>query len=75
MIKAELTAANIAKRQQARSEGITVGEAWEHYIAERRSKWGERHYNDYVAKAKAGGQPSTRGTRGHGVTTASPIPP
>lgn len=74
-VKAELTAADLAKRQQARAEGVTVRDAWDHYIAERRSKWGELHYNDHIAKAKAGGLPSARGTRGRGVTIAGPLYP
>lgn len=74
-VKAEATAADIARRELSRSETITVGEAWSHYIAERRNMWGERHYNDHIAKAKAGGVPSVRGTRGRGVTIAGPLYP
>lgn len=74
-VKAEATAADSAKRELARSGGVTVSEAWSVYLAERRSKWGERHYNDHIAKAKAGGVPSVRGTRGRGVTVAGPLYP
>lgn len=72
-VKAEATAADSAKREVANSTSATVGEAWSVYLAERRSKWGERHYNDHIAKAKAGGVPSKRGTRGRGVTIAGPL--
>lgn len=74
-VKAEVTAADVAKRELVQSETITVRDAWSHYIAERRSMWGERHYNDHIAKAKAGGVPSIRGTRGRGVTIAGPLYP
>lgn len=74
-VKAEAIAADLAKRNLARVEGITVGEAWEAYVQERRDKWGIRHYEDHVAKAKAGGIPSSRGTRGRRVTIAGPLYP
>jgi integrase len=54
-------------------DALTVGEAWAVYLAARRSKWGERHYLDHLDKAKAGGEPSKRGTRGRGVTIAGPL--
>ena len=74
-VKAETIAADLAKRVLARSEGITVGEAWQEYIEKRRDKWGIRHYQDHIAKAKPGGEPSCRGTRGRGVTIAGPLYP
>lgn len=74
-VKAETIAADLAKRDLARSESITVGEAWREYIEQRREKWGTRHYQDHIAKAKPGGQPSCRGTRGRGVTIAGPLYP
>lgn len=74
-VKAETTAADLAKRVLARSEGTTVGEAWREYIEKRRDKWGIRHYQDHIAKAKAGGELSCRGTRGRGVTVAGPLYP
>lgn len=74
-VKAETIAADLAKRNLARSEGVTVGEAWAKYIEERRDKWGVRHYQDHIAKAKAGGAPSCRGTRGRRITIAGPLYP
>jgi integrase len=56
-------------------ESITVGEVWSLYVAERKPHWGQRHYNDHISKAKAGGKPSKRGTRGRGVTIAGPLHP
>ena len=72
-VKAATIAADLASRDSARSEGITVSEAWGAYIEARRGKWGIRHYQDHIAKAKPGGDVSCRGTRGRGVTTAGPL--
>lgn len=74
-VKAETTAADLAKRGLARTEGITVGEVWREYIEDRRDKWGIRHYQDHIAKAKPGGDVACRGTRGRGVTIAGPLYP
>ena len=74
-VKAERTAADVAKREAARSDTVTVGELWTEYLAERRPHWGARHYRDHLAMSKAGGVPSKRGTDGKGVTIAGPIFP
>jgi integrase len=63
--KAALDAAKSAK----------VREVWDLYLAERRPRWGELHYQDHVRKAKAGGQEAVRGTRGRGKTVAGPLYP
>ncbi|AEB85509.1 tyrosine-type recombinase/integrase [Alicycliphilus denitrificans] len=55
------------------AQAVTVGEAWAAYLADRRPHWGERHYSDHEALARAGGQPAARGTRGRGVTVAGPL--
>ena len=57
----------------AAAQGVTVGEAWIAYLADRRPYWGERHYQDHEALARAGGQSAIRGTRGRGVTVAGPL--
>ena len=76
-VKADASAAEQAAKEAASAaearESVTVADAWKVYLAERRSMWGERHYNDHLAKAKAGGVPSKRGTRGRGVTIAGPL--
>ena len=54
---------------------VTVAEVWTVYLAERRPHWGDRHYRDHIAFAKAGGVPAKRGTAGRGVTVAGPIHP
>lgn len=65
-----------AARQSAdAAKEVTVGEAWKVYLEDRRPRWGALHYRDHVAKSKAGGADSTRGTRGKGTTTAGPLFP
>lgn len=59
----------------AAAQTLTVGEAWHTYLQERRAHWGERHYQDHVVLARAGGQPAQRGTRGRGVTLPGPLHP
>lgn len=54
---------------------VTVSEAWGLYLEDRRPRWGDLHYRDHVAKAKAGGESSARGTRGKGQTVNGPLFP
>ena len=56
-------------------ETLTVGDAWEVYLKERKNEWGDRHYADHIAKARAGGKVAKRGTRGRGETIAGPLHP
>jgi len=74
-LKAETRAAHEAKAMAETARTVTVGEAWVFYLADRRAYWGERHYQDHVKKAQAGGQLAVRGTRGRGVTVAGPLFP
>jgi hypothetical protein len=74
-VKAERTAADVAKREAARQDAVSVSEVWTEYLEARRPMWGDRHYADHLAMAKAGGQLSNRGTKGKGVTVAGPIHP
>jgi hypothetical protein len=66
-----------AIEQAANAATLSVAEAWSAYIAERRPHWGERHYQDHIAKAAAGGIPAKRGKKlGEGaapVTTPGPL--
>lgn len=71
--KADAIAADQAARDEATRKTITFGEVWEVYLAERKPRWGDRHYADHVAKAAPGGIRSLRGTRGRGVTIAGPL--
>lgn len=68
-------AARLAKAVTAAAQAVTVGEAWDAYLQARRPRWGELHYRDHVAKAKAGGTPAVRGTRGARKTIAGPLHP
>jgi integrase len=54
-VKAAITAADVARREDAQRQTVTVAEAWAAYLLERRPHWGERHYLDHVAKAAPGG--------------------
>lgn len=60
-VKAEATAADAAKLEDERRHAVTVGEAWAVYLADRRPKWGERHYADHLIKADPGGKEGRRG--------------
>lgn len=62
-LRSELTAAQSA----------TVQSAWDAYIQERRSFWGELHYRDHVDKSKAGGQKSLQRGKSNERTTAGPL--
>ncbi|GGY73182.1 Arm DNA-binding domain-containing protein [Pseudoduganella plicata] len=73
LVKAEIIAADTAKRERNRVEAVTVAVAWAEYIHARREMWGDRHYRDHIAKSKAGGTASARGTRGRGVTIEGPL--
>ena len=59
-VKAAITAADVASREDARRQTVTVTEAWAAYLLERRPHWGERHYLDHVTKAALGGVPGKR---------------
>ncbi|SMP59406.1 tyrosine-type recombinase/integrase [Noviherbaspirillum suwonense] len=71
--RASLRAKAEAEESRICSQALTVGDAWAAYLKARKSKWGERHYLDHIAKAKAGGVLCKRGTRGRGVTIAGPL--
>jgi integrase len=74
-VKLEEHARRIAKAEVDAARSVTVGEAWSSYLEERRHSWGERHYQDHLKKAQAGGEKAIRGTRGRGVTVAGPLFP
>ncbi|HMN56326.1 MAG TPA: hypothetical protein PKE15_03700 [Ottowia sp.] len=59
-----------AVKAAAAALAVTVGGAWAAYVAERREHWGERHYLDHVAIARAGGEPVKRGK---GVIQPGPL--
>jgi integrase len=56
-------AAQVAQVEAYRLDGVTVGEAWAAYLADRRPFWGERHYADHLKMTKAGGEVAKRGVK------------
>jgi integrase len=64
-----------ARKAAAAAVAVTAQEAWTAYLAERRPHWGDRHFADHEALARAGGERAKRGTRGRGKTIAGPIHP
>lgn len=62
-VRAEIAAANAAKREKAKQEEAPALDAWGVYIAARTPKWSERHKADHENMARAGGEKITRGRR------------
>jgi len=62
-VKAEQTAADLQKRQQARASKTPALVAWNAYVCARTPKWGERHKIDHEVIVQIGGEPITRGRR------------
>ncbi|MDR5772477.1 MULTISPECIES: integrase family protein [unclassified Caballeronia] len=67
---AERRAASLAKQVEERRRDVTVGEAWEAYIEDRRGRWSQRHYQDHLRLSTAGGIPYRRG---RGTTMPGPL--
>lgn len=59
-IKADKTAADVAKREDSKRITATVNEAWLMYLAERKQHWGVLHYRDHEKVAQAGGEQRQR---------------
>lgn len=62
-VKAEITAADVVKREKAKQAEASALDAWNVYIAARTSKWSERHKADHENMARDGGEKITRGRR------------
>ncbi|MDC8770648.1 tyrosine-type recombinase/integrase [Roseateles albus] len=64
-VKAAITAADVAKREADRGQGVTVAEVWPRYLAEgkpkRRTAWKPGYRADLEAVASMGGVPKKRG--------------
>ena len=60
LVTAEVTAADVAKRVHARRRQVTVRDAWDVYVAERKPHWGALHYADHLQVSRAGGEPRKR---------------
>lgn len=54
-LKRDALAAQAEKKAAAAAHAITVGEAWERYLEERRPFWGVLNYRDHVKMAQSGG--------------------
>ncbi|WP_144157629.1 tyrosine-type recombinase/integrase [Paraburkholderia sp. BCC1885] len=60
-VKAEQRAAHEARRAEVRRQDVAVEDAWKTYLIARKPKWSERHYQDHIRLAEAGGRPTKRG--------------
>lgn len=59
-VKAQATAADVAKRALDQQYAATVGEAWTAYLVDRKPHWGARHYKDHEDLAHPGGEDRKR---------------
>lgn len=55
--------AESARAAAAELTEATLGEVWQVYVAERRERWGERHYADHLKMVKPGGELVKRGVK------------
>ncbi len=54
-VERDRQAAAIQKKATAAADAVTVGEAWERYLEQRRPFWGALNYRDHVNMVQAGG--------------------
>lgn len=59
-VRAAIAAADAASRKEKTAQALTVAQAWERYVAERRPHWGERNYLDHQKMTQEGGQERKR---------------
>ena len=64
-----------AQRATEAARAITVREAWDVVVEERCQIWSGNHDQDRIRRAKAGGVPVKRGSRGRGLTVDGPLDP
>jgi integrase len=57
-----LIAEEVALAQKQLSESVTVAEAWQTYITDRKPQWSDRHYFDHLTAMHAGGVKRQRNT-------------
>ncbi len=60
-VKAEITAADVARREKAKHAETPALNAWNVYIQSRAPKWSERHKADHIVMARDGGEKIIRG--------------
>lgn len=64
-------AAKVAQQaKQEAAQALTVGEAWQTYMADRKPRWGALHLRDHIRLSAAGGVPRKRS---EGVTIPGPL--
>lgn len=68
--RAALAARAAEVQAEASRQDVKLADAWPIYLAARRPRWSERHYQDHVNLAAIGGQEKKRGK---GVTVAGPL--
>jgi len=56
--------------QQEAAQAMTVGEAWQTYMTDRKPRWGTLHLADHIRLSAAGG---VQRKRGEGVTVPGPL--
>lgn len=61
-----------AARAEAKRQDLKLADVWPVYLAARKPRWGERHYQNHVNLAAEGGQEKKRGK---GETVAGPLAP
>lgn len=59
-------------RIEAKRQDVTLEDAWEVYLEERRAKWSELSYRDHLDLSSRGGE---RKKRGKGITAPGPLAP
>jgi integrase len=59
-LKRKALAAHAEKQAAAAADAVTVGEAWQRYLEQRRPFWGELNYRDHVKMTQAGGEQRKR---------------
>lgn len=69
-LEAEKQAKRTADKLEIERKAVTLGDVWQDYVNDRKAEWGDRHYQDHVRLASAGGQERKRGK---GETRAGPL--
>jgi integrase len=72
--RADRDTAAEARKDAARRLDVTVSEAWDSYIENRKAGWRPRHLQNLENLAKEGGKPRTRGRRPGDPETTKPGP-
>ena len=71
VVKAQVTAADVAERERQQAERTPAKDVWTVYIDARAAKWSDRYKATHEQMARKGGEPITRGKRpGMGDTKA-----